>query len=129
MPPIRENPPTVPPPLARYSHVARVGNTLFISGQLALDGDGKLVGIGDARAQARQIWVNLQGILRHYGVGPEAIAKLTTFVTHPAYRGPISEARDEVYPGPPYPASTLVVVSALAEPNYLVEIEAVAMLD
>jgi enamine deaminase RidA (YjgF/YER057c/UK114 family) len=129
MPPLFENPSTVPPPVARYSHVARLGNTLFISGQLAVDADGRVVGIGDAQQQARQIWANLQDILRHYGVGPEAIAKLTTFITHPAYRAPVGEARDEVYPAPPYPASTLVVVSALAEPQYLVEIEAVAVLD
>ncbi len=129
MPPLFENPSTVPPPVARYSHVARVGNTLFISGQLAVDADGTLVGIGDVQAQARQIWANLLGILRHYGAGPRAIAKLTTFITHPSYRTRVGEARDEVYPAPPYPASTLVVVSALAEPQYLVEIEAVAVLD
>jgi 2-iminobutanoate/2-iminopropanoate deaminase len=129
MPPRFENPPTVPPPLAHYAHVARVGNTLFISGQLAFGADGQAVGIGDARAQARQVWTNLRAILRHYGLGLEAVAKTTTFITHPAYRAPVAEARDEVFSAPPYPANTLVVVQALAEPHFLVEIEAVAMLE
>ena len=129
MPPTFENPPAVPAPLAHYAHVARAGNLLYISGQLAVDAHGQAVGLGDARAQARQVWANLLGILQHYGLGPAAIVKSTTFITHPAYRGPVGEARDEVFTRPPYPANTLVVVQALAEPYYLVEIEAVAMTD
>lgn len=129
MPPIFENPPGVPKPRAHYAHVARVGGTLYISGQLAVGADDKPVGIGDARAQARQAWANLATILRSYGVGLSAIAKTTTFITHWAYRQPVAEARDELFPGPEYPANTLVVVQGLAEPHFLVEIEAVAVLE
>jgi enamine deaminase RidA (YjgF/YER057c/UK114 family) len=123
------NPPGVYQPQAHYSQVARVGNTLYISGQLGLDPAGQLVGEGDAKAQARQAWRNLLGILGHYGAEPRHLVKTTTYITHWAYRPLVGEARDEVFPEPPYPPSTLVVVQGLAEPRFLVEIEAMAVLD
>jgi enamine deaminase RidA (YjgF/YER057c/UK114 family) len=123
------NPPNVYTPRAHYSQVARAGNTLYISGQLGLDADGVLVGEGDAKAQARRAWRNLVAILSHYGATPRHLVKTTTFITHWAYRPLVAEARDEFFPEPPYPPSTLVVVQGLAEPRFLVEIEAVAVLD
>jgi len=123
------NPPGVIAPLAHYSHVARAGNTLYISGQLALDADGRVVGIGDAREQARQCWRNITAILAHFGTTPRHILKITSFITHPAYRPLVAEARDEVFTEAPYPPSTLVVVQSLSEPHFLVEIEAVALID
>ena len=123
------NPPGVYAPLPHYSQVARAGNTLYLSGQLGFDGNGNLVGPGDARAQARQAWANIVGILAHYGATPRQLVKTNTYITHPAYRPLVGEARDEVFAGPPYPPSTLVVVQALAEPQFLVEIEAIAVLD
>jgi enamine deaminase RidA (YjgF/YER057c/UK114 family) len=115
-------------PQAHYAQVGRAGNTLYISGQLGLDASGELVGPGDARAQARQAWRNLLAILAHYAAGPRQLVKTTTFITHWAYRPLVSEARDEVFSEPPYPPSTLVVVQSLAEPQFLVEIEAIAVL-
>ena len=123
------NPPGVHPPQAHYSHVARSGNTLFISGQLAIDASGKAVGIGDARAQARQCYDNLATILAHYGGSFRNLLKTTTYITHWGYRPLVAVARDEVFPAPPYPANTLVVVQGLAEPHFLVEIEGIAVLD
>ncbi|HTD76412.1 MAG TPA: RidA family protein [Chloroflexota bacterium] len=123
------NPPNVYTPQAHYSQVARIGNTLYISGQLGLDIDGELVGPGDARAQARRAWRNLEAILAFYDATPRQLVKTTTFITHWAYRPLVAEARDEFFPEPPYPPSTLVVVQGLAEPRFLVEIEAVAVLD
>ena len=123
------NPPGVNPPQAHYSHVARTGKTLYISGQLAFDASGAVVGMGDARAQARQCYVNLAAILRHYGAGFGHLLKTTTYITHWAYRPLVAAARDEVFPSPPYPANTLVVVQGLAEPHFLVEIEAIAVID
>src|SRR5262245_40629082 len=61
------NPPEVHVPQAHYSHVARVGQTLYLSGQLAMDGTGTPVGLGDAAAQARQCYENLSLLLVHYG--------------------------------------------------------------
>lgn len=123
------NPPGVHPPQAHYSHVARAGQTLFISGQLAIDPSGASVGAGDARAQARQCYANLAAILAHHGGSLRHLLKTTTFITHWAYRPLVAAARDEVFPAPPYPANTLVVVQGLAEPHFLVEIEAIAVLD
>jgi enamine deaminase RidA (YjgF/YER057c/UK114 family) len=121
------NPPGVYAPVPHYSQVARSGNTLYISGQLGLDINGELVGPGDAREQARQAWRNLLGILAHYGATPRHLVKTNTYITHWAYRPLVGEARDEVFTEPPYPPSTLVVVQGLAEPRFLVEIEAVAV--
>lgn len=129
MPPEWTNPPGLYAPIPHYSQVARAGNTLYISGQLGVDEHGELVGIGDARAQARQAWRNLIAILAHYGAAPRQLVKTNTYITHIAYRPLVGEARDEVFPAPPYPPSTLVVVSSLAEPEFLVEIEGVAVLD
>lgn len=123
------NPPDVYVPQAHYSQVARAGNTVYISGQLGLDLDGELVGPGDATAQARRAWRNLVAILAHYGGTPRNIVKTTTYITHWAYRPLVAEARDEIFPEPPYPPSTLVVVQGLAEPRFLVEIEAVAVVE
>lgn len=123
------NPPGVHTPQAHYSHVARVGNTLYVAGQVAFDPSGQVVGVGDARAQARQVWANLLAILSHYGAAPRHLARTTTFITHWAYRPLVAEARDEIFSAPPYPPNTLVVVQALAEPHLLVEIEAIAALD
>jgi len=123
------NPPGVHPPQAHYSHVARAGQTLYISGQLAMDASGAVVGVGDARAQARQCYANLTAILAHYGGQLGHLVKTTTYITHWAYRPLVAAARDELFPTPPYPANTLVVVQGLAEPQFLVEIEGIAVLD
>jgi enamine deaminase RidA (YjgF/YER057c/UK114 family) len=123
------NPPGVYAPQAHYSQVARIGKTLYISGQLGFDTSGELVGPGDAKEQARQAWRNIVGILAHYGATPRHLARTNTYITHWAYRPLVGEARDEVFSGPPYPPSTLVVVQGLAEPRFLVEIEAIAVLD
>jgi enamine deaminase RidA (YjgF/YER057c/UK114 family) len=127
-PPEWVNPPSAYVPAPHYSQVARAGQTLYISGQIGLDRHGELVGEGDARAQARQAWQNLIDILAHYDATPRQLVKTTTYITHWAYRPLVGEARDEVFPEPPYPPSTLVVVQGLAEPRFLVEIEAIAVL-
>ena len=122
------NPPGVHTPQAHYSHVARAGQTLYIAGQLAMDPAGAALGIGDARAQARQCYANLAAILAHHGGTLRDLVKTTTYITHWAYRPLVAAARDEVFTAPPYPVNTLVVVQGLAEPHFLVEIEAIAIL-
>ena len=123
------NPPGVAVPVPHYSQVARAGNTLYISGQLGSDASGQVTAIGDAREQARAAWRNIVAILAHVGATPRNLVKTSTFITHPAFRPLVGEARDEVFPAPPYPPSTLLIVAALAEPHILVEIEAIAVLD
>ena len=124
----RVNPPGVHTPQANYSHVTRVGNTLYISGQLGLDEHGTLVGPGDAAAQAEQCYRNIQRIVEHVGGSMDDVVKITQYITDLAYRPLVAGPRDR-YLGTPGPASTLVVVKGLAAPDYLVEIEALAILD
>jgi enamine deaminase RidA (YjgF/YER057c/UK114 family) len=123
------NPPGVFVPVPHYSQVARIGKTLYLSGMIGLDEAGQLVGPGDAQAQARQAWRNVLAVLAHYRATSRHLARVTTYITHWAYRPLVAAARDEVFPEPPYPASTLVVVQGLAEPAFLVELEATAVLD
>jgi len=122
------NPPGVAAPLANYSHVARVGDTLYISGQVAVDAENNLVGRGDAEGQAEQCLRNIETILKHYGAGLSNVVKITTYITNFGFRPLVGAARDRAFSAP-YPASTLVVISALASPDFLVEIEAIAALD
>ena len=124
----RLNPPGVHAPAANYSHVTRAGNTLYISGQVAADLEGNLVGRGDAEAQAAQCFKNLEAIVRHFGGALDNIVKTTTYITNWGFRPLVAAARDRIFSAP-YPANTLVVISALASPDYLVEIEAIAVLD
>jgi 2-iminobutanoate/2-iminopropanoate deaminase len=123
----RVNPPGVHTPQANYSHVTRVGNTLYISGQLALDPDGKLVGAGDAEAQAEQCYRNVKTIVEHFGGTLDDVVKITQYITDLAYRPLVARPRDRLL-GTPGPASTLVVITGLAMPECLVEIEATAIL-
>jgi enamine deaminase RidA (YjgF/YER057c/UK114 family) len=124
----RVNPPGVHTPQANYSHVTKVGSTLYISGQLGLDSDGKLVGPGDAEAQAEQCYRNIKTIVEHFGGSMDDIVKITQYITDLAFRPLIAGPRDR-YLGRPGPSSTLVVIKGLAAPEYLVEIEALAILE
>jgi 2-iminobutanoate/2-iminopropanoate deaminase len=122
------SPPVVHTPQANYSHVVHVGNTLYISGQIPLDRDGNLVGRNDPEAQAEQCLRNIQAIVEHFGGTLAHVVKITTYITNWNFRPLVAGPRDRMF-APPYPASTLVVVSGLAAPEFLVEIEAVAVLD
>ncbi len=124
----RLNPPGVHTPQAHYSHVTRVGNTLYIAGQVGLDPAGNLVGAGDAEAQAEQCYRNIETIVRHFGGTLDHVVRITQYLTDLSYRPLVARPRERMFT-PPYPASTLVVISSLASPEFLVEIEATAVLD
>ena len=124
----RVNPPVVHTPGANYSQVGRAGNTLYIAGQVPVDPDGNLVGRGDAEAQAERCYRNIIAIVEHFGGTADNVLKMTTFITNWEFRAQIAKARDRLF-RPPWPANTLVVISALASADYLVEIEAIAVLD
>ncbi|MER7245840.1 RidA family protein [Kribbella sp. NPDC000426] len=110
-----------------YSHVVTGhGQWVAIAGQVALDPDGKLVGIGDPGAQAEQVFANLERCLAGAGATFEQVAKLTVFVTDIAYLPAIRAVRDKYIPGNK-PASTAVQVVSLFSPDALVEIEAFAI--
>jgi|TARA_Y100000294_G_scaffold104115_1_gene96835 enamine deaminase RidA (YjgF/YER057c/UK114 family) len=115
-------------PADGYSHVAKAGKTLYISGQVARDLQGNLVGPGDIEAQTRQVLTNLQNILGEAGGNLGNIAKLTTILTHHSYRETFRKVRHEFFQEP-LPANTLMVVESLASPDFMIEIEAIAELD
>jgi reactive intermediate/imine deaminase len=112
---------------ATYSHVVKVGNLLFISGQVAFDSAGNLVGENDMKAQVRQVLENLKTALASQKADFSNVVKINTFTTDvEAFLG-AAEVRAEYFKGHP-PASTLVQISKLARPGLLVEIEAIAAL-
>jgi reactive intermediate/imine deaminase len=124
------NPRNVAPPIAAYSHVVEVSSRklLFIAGQVAVDEQGHLVGKGDFKAQTDRVFRNLQLILSSFGASFSNVVKLTTFVTDIGNRPVLSDVRSR-YIKDEFPASTLVEVAALAQPEYMIEIEAVAAVD
>ncbi|MET9269396.1 RidA family protein [Kribbella sp. NPDC003557] len=110
-----------------YSHVVTgTGQWVAISGQVALDPDGRFVGVGDPAAQAEQVFANLERCLATAGVTFENVVKLTYFVTDIGYLPAVRTVRDRYIPGPK-PASTAVQVAALFSPDAMLEIEAFAI--
>jgi enamine deaminase RidA (YjgF/YER057c/UK114 family) len=118
----------VAPPAGHYTHgIVTSGRLLFVAGQTALDENGVLVGAGDAAAQARQVLVNLQTVIDAAGGSMADVARTTVYLTRLEDRGPVGEVRREFFPSPP-PVNTLLVVSSLADPGFLVEIDAIVAL-
>ncbi|MFC0622486.1 RidA family protein [Kribbella deserti] len=111
-----------------YSHVATgPGRWVAIAGQVALDESGELVGPGDAGAQARQVFANLDACLQAAGATFADVVKLGIYVTDIAALPAIRVARDAYVDTANPPASTAVQVVALFKPEVLVEIEAYAI--
>jgi reactive intermediate/imine deaminase len=108
-----------------YSHAAKVGGLVYVAGQIAQDVEGNLVGRGDIEAQAVQIFENLKAALASAGSSLDQILKLTTYTTNVVYRQKIAEVRARYFDDY-FPPNTFLVVSSLATPDYLLEIEAVA---
>jgi len=120
------SPPTIVAPASAYSQgvAAPAGaRWLHISGQLGLNPDGALA--AGARAQMDACWHNIFAVLGDADMGRENIVKITAYITDQALVGAYRETRDSNLDGH-LCASTLIVVSALAHPDWVVEIEAVA---
>lgn len=101
---------------------------MVISGQVAQDESGELVGSGDPAAQARQVFENIRRCLAEVGATFSDVVKLGFFVLDVAYLPAIREARDAVIDTSRPPASTAVQVSSLFAPGYLIEVEAWALI-
>ncbi|MCX5135842.1 RidA family protein [Streptomyces sp. NPDC060011] len=115
-------------PATAYSHVvAATGRFVAVSGQLPLDEDGEIVGEGDAEAQARQVFENLRRCLAAAGATFDDVVKLTFFVTDMAHLPAIRAARAAHLPDDRLPAASAVQVAALVRPEFLMEIEAFAV--
>ncbi|MFD8483060.1 RidA family protein [Kitasatospora sp. NPDC059673] len=115
-------------PAANYTHVVTgTGRLVQISGQVALDEQGRVVGEGDPGAQARQVFANLDRCLAAAGASFADVVKLTVFVTDIAYLPAIREAREAHLDPARLPASSAMQVVALFRPEILIEIEALAL--
>ncbi|MFG2876539.1 RidA family protein [Streptomyces sp. NPDC048337] len=116
-------------PAAGLSHVVwGTGRFVAVSGQVALDEKGEIVGEGDPSAQAHQVFENLRRCLAAAGATFDDVVKLTYFVTDVAHMPAVREARDAFIPADRLPASSAVQVTALVRPELLVEVEAFAVL-
>ncbi|MEO8650738.1 MAG: RidA family protein [Hyphomicrobiaceae bacterium] len=116
-----------------YSHVAVASGarTIYIAGQVSIDEKGAVIGAGDIGAQTEQVMRNIGLCLAAAGAGYEHVVKITTYVVNykPELRAAIGKARTPFFGERPPPASTLVGVSALAAPEWMIEIEAIAVVD
>ena len=126
----RSNPDTVAAPMGTYSQAVRVetGDAvwIYVSGQIANDLDGNLVGPGDLRAQTRQVFENLKAILEANGATFADVVKIGTYLTTLDDLAGMREIRAEYLTSEP-PASTAVQVVALVVPEALIEIDVVAV--
>jgi enamine deaminase RidA (YjgF/YER057c/UK114 family) len=107
--------------------VVRAGNILFLRGQVGTDFDGKLVGLGDAEAQTDQALRNVQQLLEEAGSCLEHICKITIYLIDRGYRGPVYRTVGKWLKGV-FPVSTGVVVAGLAKPEWLMEIDVIAVI-
>jgi reactive intermediate/imine deaminase len=123
------NPDSVAPPAGNYSHAVRLeldgAALVFVSGQLPLDRQGKLVGEGDMARQTEQVFENLRAILEANGATFRDVVKIGSYLTDMSQLAAMREVRVRYLPEEP-PASTLVGVSGLVLPEALLEVEVVA---
>jgi 2-iminobutanoate/2-iminopropanoate deaminase len=114
-------------PLSHYTDAVKSGDTLFISGMIATDYAGNIVGKGNTVRQTEQVFKNIQSVLEYTGATFENVVKVVVYVRNINDRKAIDPVRQKYF-GTHRPASTLVEISALAHEDALIEIEAVAFL-
>jgi 2-iminobutanoate/2-iminopropanoate deaminase len=115
-------------PRPRFAQVVQVGKQIYIAGQTSVDEQGNVVGKGEIEVQARQVFQNLQKCLESVGAGFNHVVKLNVYSTDlDAHREIISKLRREYFREPV--VSTTVQISRLVHPDWLLEIEAIAVLD
>ena len=126
----RSNPPNVAPPIGSYSHAVRMETPdavwVYVSGQMAHDADGNLVG-DDLPAQTEQVFRNLLRVLEANGASFDDVVKIQTFMTTLDGLQGSRDARARYLPHEP-PASTAVQVAALLVPEALIEVDVVAVI-
>lgn len=119
--------PELAEPVSHYTDAVRAGELVFVSGCIAVDGDGLLVGGDDVVAQTRQVFANLAASLAAAGASLRDVVKVTVYLTDVGDRAAVNTVREEMF-GETRPASTLVEVSSLVLHDARVEIDAVAVL-
>ena len=118
--------PKLPATRGIFSHGTRHGNTIYVSGQVALDSQGRIVGTGDIKAQTRQVLENIKKALTAAGATFKDIIRVHVFVTDLSDFRAVHDVRLEYFDPDHLPASTLVQVAGLAHADALIEIDAVA---
>ncbi len=120
------NPPGLSTPRG-YTHVVDVpaGRMLYISGQVAFDAEGKVVGKGDVRAQTEQVFRNLKTAVESAGATMADVVKINWYVRDVSQLAVYREVRNQFFGAGPYPASTLVEVKGLVSDDLLIEVEAI----
>ena len=123
------NPPALSTPTG-YTHVVapQRGRLAFIAGQVSADKSGTVVGKGDFKAQAKQVFENLKAAVEAAGGSMADVAKINVYVTDLSQVAALREVRGQYFTANP-PASTLVQVVALARPEFMLEIEAIVAVD
>lgn len=119
-----------PPGVARaatYEHAARCGDFIYVAGQVARDENNNWVGIGDARAQAVQVYKNIGRVLAQFGAGPEHVVKINAIMVDRADRDAVTEPRLAFF-GSHRPPHTGIVIAGLGSPEVRIEVEVVAYL-
>jgi 2-iminobutanoate/2-iminopropanoate deaminase len=127
-----ENPPGVAAPIGPFSNLAVSGIGLVaVAGQVALDERGELIGAGDFTAQTEQVLSNIARALSAVALGPQDILQMTSYLVSaehiPIFYAVRERVFPEMFPGGGYPPNTLLVVQRLVRPEFLVEIEALAV--
>ena len=110
-----------------YSPAVRAGDWLLISGQVSVDGEGNTVGKGDTEAQLRQCFENIKALVEEAGATMADVAQIRIYATDMGEFLRFHEMRREYF-SPPYPSATGVEISGLADPDWLIEVEAAAYL-
>ena len=122
----------MPAPMRRGAYSSGVeapaGRTIYVSGQVSLDAEGNVVGEGDIGLQTETVLEHVKTVVEEAGGGMEDIVKVTVFITDMGLYDDIHEVRRRYFKEP-YPASSMVEVSALLDPRLLIEIEAVAVIE
>ncbi len=128
----RISPPTLSKPTG-YSHVtvAQSARQVHVSGQVALDANGQVVGKGDLAAQTEQVYGNLEKALAAAGARMSDVFKVVTYVVDltPDKVVQVRTVRNRYFADGQYPAATMVGVTSLVNPDFLIEIEVIAALD
>ncbi|UYZ58425.1 RidA family protein [Hymenobacter latericus] len=121
------NSPEAPAPIGPYSQAVQAGNTIYVSGQIALDASGgQLIGEGDVQAQTHQVMRNLQAVLAAGGYALPDVVKCSIFVKDLGHFGTINEIYGSYFGQGPYPARETVEVARLPK-DVLVEISCIAV--
>jgi enamine deaminase RidA (YjgF/YER057c/UK114 family) len=117
------------PPPEPYSHAIRCGDTLYIAGQVAFDEQNNVVGIGDPRRQAEQVWHNIRLAVEAAGGTLADVVKITIFLKDVRHAPAEIGVREQLFELGRYPICTLVQVANLGLPDLLMEVDAIAVLE